>query len=71
MIQTISMACAALLLAGCDLQPKPDVTSTNQGVCIALSKYMPVKYHGATIDAESRANIQTANAAYRAACNVK
>ena len=71
MIQTTSIVCAALLLAGCSNQPAPDVTATNQGVCIALSKYLPVKYHGATVDQETRANIQSANAAYRAACNVK
>lgn len=68
---TISILCSALLLVGCSNQPAPDVTATNQGVCVALSKYMPVKYHGATVDAESKTNIQTANAAYRAACNVK
>ena len=71
MIQTISIACAALLLAGCSNQPAPQVTPTNQGVCVALSKYLPVKYHGASTDAETTANIKEANAAYRAACGVK
>ena len=72
MIQTIWTLCAALLLVGCSpVQPPPNVTATNQGVCVALANYLPVKYHGTTVDAESRANIQAANAAYRAACNVK
>lgn len=69
--QMIWMLCSTLLLAGCNPQPAPNVTATNQGVCVALSKYLPVKYHGATVDAESRANIQSANTAYRAACNIK
>jgi len=71
MTPTIWILCSALILSGCAAQPSPNVTATNQGVCVALSKYMPVKYHSSSTDAESTANIKNANAAYRAACNVK
>lgn len=71
MLQTISILCGALVLSGCASQPTPQVTPTNQGICVALAKRMPVQYHRLSVDEESARNIQLANAAYRTACGVK
>ena len=37
-------------------------------VCAALRQALPVSYHGATVDAESRANIMRGNTAFAEAC---
>lgn len=79
MTQMISMLCGTLplviSLSSCSLtgdnQPPPNVTPTNQGVCLALAKNLPVRYHRLSVDDESRRNIELGNAAYRAACNIK
>lgn len=67
MIRTISMLAASALLAACS-QPAAQVQADQSAICDALRPAMPIQYHGATTDAETKANIQRANARYQAAC---
>lgn len=67
MIRIIWTASLSLALAACATAPAPPASSS---VCEALRPDMPVKFHGATTDAETTANIRRANARFRAACPV-
>jgi len=75
MIRTISTAglsacraaALALVVAGCAVPPVV-MPASDALVCVALGRALPVRYHAAGVDAESRANIMRANAAFVAAC---
>ena len=66
MTRIIWTSALSLALGGCLTMgpPPPTVAAT----CEALRPAMPVKYHGATTDRETVANIRAANARFRAAC---
>lgn len=69
-VRTSIRAAAAVLciaLTGC-AQPAVQVQADQSAICDALRPAMPIQYHGATTDAETKANIQQANARYQAAC---
>lgn len=69
MTRTIWTLACSLVLTGCvtDSTPAPDVST--KAACEALRPDMPVKYHGNSVDAESKANIQRANARFNAICS--
>ena len=64
------IAAFSVVLGGCTMGTEVPVSSvpSNQAVCEALENDLPVKYHGATTDAETITNIRKANARYQATC---
>lgn len=69
MTRTIWIACTSAvalgaIVAACGDRSAPPAIA----VCEALRPDLPVKYHGATTDAETVANIRRANARFRKVC---
>lgn len=67
-MRLILMTSMLLLLVGCSSRPEITPMATNTGVCNAIRPQFPIKYHGLSTDAETKANIQRANAAVQGAC---
>lgn len=70
-MRTTSITVLSLLLGGCPMGSEVPISSapSNQAVCEALKPDMPVKFHGLSIDADTKARIERANARFSAICS--
>jgi ABC-type glycerol-3-phosphate transport system substrate-binding protein len=66
MQKTLTILTLVLSLGACS--NPVSIQADRSAICEALRPDMPIQYHGSTTDAETKANIQRANARYTAAC---
>jgi len=66
MPKTLTILTLALSLGACS--NPVSIQADRSAVCEALRPDMPIKFHGLSVDQETKANIQRANARYTAAC---